>query len=368
MGSPIDWSSKESHVFVNPRTPVDEYNHLKSLLEKTAIPHSHICILTSGTSGKKKWVLLSKNAFLVSAEAVNSHIEAKASDRWINCLPLFHVGGLSIYARAFLSGSSVVDLHGDPWDAKRFSKAIDDHYATLTSLVPTQVYDIASHSLRAPPSLRAVFIGGSSLSQELYFQAAALGWPLLPTYGMTECCSQIATAPLFSWKENRYPSLKPLNHVKTRINDQGLLEISSGALLTAYVMEGKGFYDPKKEGWLTTEDCVTLGDEGISQISRGNGFVKIGGENVDLQRLQGILEDVRVSLRFPHGVAVGAAPDTRRGNSIELLVEGPVDDLLKELIDNYHKRVLPFERITNIRTVEKIPRTPLGKIIQDSSS
>ena len=63
-----------------------------------------------------------------------------------------------------------------------------------SSLVPAQVLDLVRAGLRPPPVLRAIVVGGGAISAELYRDARALGWPVLPSYGMTECCSQIATA------------------------------------------------------------------------------------------------------------------------------------------------------------------------------
>ena len=40
--------------------------------------------------------------------------------------------------------------------------------------------------------------GGGALDPSLYKQARDLGWPLLPSYGLTECGSQVATASLSS--------------------------------------------------------------------------------------------------------------------------------------------------------------------------
>jgi O-succinylbenzoic acid--CoA ligase len=364
MGPPIDWCSDESHTLINPRTPKDEYDALMRTLSAVSLPTAHVFLLTSGTSGKKKWVALAKKAILSSARAVNEHIQSEKKDVWINSLPQFHVGGLSIYARAFLSGSQVFDISEHRWGSQTYIEAVKNHSATLTSLVPTQVYDIVMHEHKCPPSLRAVFVGGGSLSPELYSKAVALQWPLLPSYGMTECSSQVATAAFGSWKEEGYPQLIPLKHIAMRLNSSGFFEICSEALLTGYVTEGEGFIDPKKDGWFTTEDSVTMGERGIKGISRGKDFAKVGGENVDLQRLQGILESACLSIRYPFAAAVVLVPEERLGSRIELVVEGPLDHVVDDLVAQYQQRVLPFERIRNTTSVEKIPRTSLGKIIK----
>ncbi|HEX6085416.1 MAG TPA: AMP-binding protein, partial [Thermoanaerobaculia bacterium] len=101
----IDWLSDESHVLLNPRMPAAERERLQSFV--TELP-GHLWLATSGTTGSLKLTALSKRAMLASAAAVNRHLQSTASDVWLCVLPSFHVGGLGIYARAFLSGARVV--------------------------------------------------------------------------------------------------------------------------------------------------------------------------------------------------------------------------------------------------------------------
>ncbi|NIP97055.1 MAG: o-succinylbenzoate--CoA ligase, partial [Akkermansiaceae bacterium] len=48
---------------------------------------------TSGSGGEHKWVSLRREALLVSAEAVNRHLEVEPADVWMLALPHHHVGG-----------------------------------------------------------------------------------------------------------------------------------------------------------------------------------------------------------------------------------------------------------------------------------
>ncbi len=356
----IDWEGSRSHFFINPRTPDSEKEEFLKLLRSASHLNSHCFLLTSGTTGKKKWVALAHHALLSSAAAVNRHLQVSSRDIWINPLPVFHVGGLSIYVRAKLSGSRVVSVNSGRWDMEGFIKSCEAEKGTLSALVPTQVYDCVQAGIKAPASLRAVVVGGGALNEAIYESAVCLGWPLLPSYGLTECSSQVATALLGSWMAGHFPELPFLDHVETGFNPEGYLQIRSEALLTAYVGE-EGVCDPKKEGWFSTEDRITLGERGVVNVSRGTGFVKIGGESVDLQRLQQILEGVCIKQRTPISCAIAAKPDLRKGSVIELLVEGTVDPLA--LVEQFNQQVLPFERICHVTHVKTLPRTALGKIL-----
>jgi O-succinylbenzoic acid--CoA ligase len=327
----IDWLSDDSHVLLNPRMPDAERERLESFV--TPLP-GHLWLATSGTTGSLKLTALSKRAMLASAAAVNRHLQASADDVWLCVLPTFHVGGLGIYARAFLSGARVVT---EGWEG-----------VTLASLVPAQVSDLVRAGTPAPPSLRAVVIGGGALSASLHEQARALGWPLLPSYGMTECCSQVATATADA------PALQLLDHIEARIEDDGRLALRSEALFTGYATEA-GFIDPKMDGWFVTEDLAVLEGRTLRVEGRRGDFVKIGGESVDLSRLDRILADLGAD------AAAVAFPDERLGHVIALAIASGDDSI----VEAFNARVFPFERARRVLRVPEIPRTPLGKIMRN---
>lgn len=337
----IDWRSDESHLLLNPRMPRDERRRLESFV----VPlRAHVWVATSGTTGALKLTALSKKALLASAASVNRHLSSDANDVWCCVLPTFHVGGLGIYARALLSGARVVAF---AWDPARFAGTAE---MTLASLVPAQVADLVSARLRPPRALRGVVVGGGALTEALYEQAVAFGWPLLPSYGMTECSSQVATARPGSRE------LVLLDAFEARVETDGRLAFRGEPLLTGYGTED-GFVDPKTRGWFITEDLGSVAGDVLEVAGRRGDFVKIGGESVDLARLDVILEAVA----GPHA-AVFAAPDDRLGHVIHLAVDGSADaDMVASA---FAERVHPFERPRRVHRVREIPRSPLGKLIR----
>lgn len=364
----IDWASSSNEIFFNPRIPISERDRLLAGLYDLKNFQGHILIATSGSSGLLKWTLLSKEAFLISAKAVNSHLQSHASDIWFNVLPTFHVGGLGIIARSSLSRAKVVPYTSSRWNSKEFIDQLVKAQATLTSLVPAQLFDLVSHSLQAPSCLRAIIIGGGSLNEKLYHEAIALGWKLLPSYGLTECASQVATATLGSWKRGEFPLLAPLEHVDLMVDSKGYLKIKSPALLTAYFTLSNSSWecmDPKIEGWLTTEDKPILYNGGIAKINRGGDFVKIGGESVDLTRLERILEEEKITLKIAWDVVLIALPHERLENSIHLIVSSDQSEMINKLAERFNQKVFPYERIRSIKYLSEIPRSPLHKILKN---
>lgn len=352
----IDWESLDSHILANPRLPKvpfpSAWSHYSDF-------KSHIWIATSGTCGNRlKWVALTKSAFLTSAHEVNSHLQSNASDRWLNALPLFHVGGLSIYARAFLSNASVT-VFNEKWNPKDFYASLIECQATLTALVPTQLFDLIQLNLKSPVHLRALIIGGGYLRPSLYQEARAFGWPVLQSYGMTECASQIATATF------QDSDMQILPHVACKLNEDGRLKIKSPSLLTGYLEIDREYFhwiDPKETGWFTTDDRVEIDQNRLKFLGRMSDWIKIAGENVSVFRLERQFEEIKPD----HVIAsLIASKHDRLGYQIEVMTLQEHEHEVSKIITYFNEKVMPYERIRMMRFVDDIPRNCMGKIIKN---
>lgn len=378
----LDWDGPASFILANPewvrRAPDAAATAPARLPELPA----HFWIATSGSTTADPahvlWVGLSKTAVLASAAAVNAHLEASASDTWGHALPIFHAGGLGILARARLCGAKVVAAVERRWDAWRFRERLVEAGVTLTALVPSQVHDLVSARLHPPASLRAAVVGGARLDPELYREARALGWPCLPSYGLTETASQVATATIGSLGSRAYPVVLPLlPHAAARPGDDGRLELRASSLLTCYAEMAGGevrVWDPKIDGWFATEDIGAVHRDGIEVLGRASDSVKVLGELVSLGRVEAqarrwveaepLLRDLRADLavvapshpRLGHElVLVLAHPDTPARQPLDLAA-------LQQSLDRFTRdALLPFERVRRILLTARIPRTALGK-------
>lgn len=331
----IDFESRESHLLLNPRLPAEERARLETIAAEVSLP-GHVLLATSGSTGAIKLVALSKDAILASAAAVNERLEVTGDDIWCAVLPHFHVGGLGIWARAHLSGARVVSM---PWDPVAFGCA----EATLASLVPAQVHDLLQHDVEPPARLRAVLVGGGAFDSGLEEQAVARGWPMLASYGMSEAGSTVAVRDTL------------LSHLEARAESGGRLAFRGASLFTGYVTE-EGLIDPKRDGWFLTEDLGEVDGRMLRVRGRVGEFVKIGGESVDLKRLDRIASEAARVCGGDAGVV--ALADERLGQVIHLAVTA---DGIAEL---FNERVLPFERARGVHRVAAIPRSSLGKILR----
>ncbi|UYL10103.1 AMP-binding protein [Bdellovibrio sp. SKB1291214] len=367
--------SDDNLILLNPRWPLADFKTLQNLAEKAQQERglkSHVWIATSGSTAESasttKLVALSKNALRASANSVNKHLQATDQDVWTQVLPHFHVGGFGIEVRAMLSGARVVPALKDArWDADHFYNILVTEKCTLSALVPTQVFDLIERGYKSPGHLRAVVVGGGALEVSLYDRGRALGWPLLPSYGMTETASQIATAKLDSLKDSVYPEIELLSHAQARSNAEGFLEVTAESLFTCYAQntsEGIKHWDPKVGNWFTTEDRGEVQGQALKISGRSKDYIKIGGEGTNVARLRALLEQAVLDLdpQWAMQVTLLDMPSERLGSEIHM-VSTLSEDMSAKIAESYSAKVLPFEKIRKTHTVSSIPRSDLGKIL-----
>lgn len=363
------WTANAAHVALPPHLAHDD--GLAAWAADRGDTASLLFFQTSGSEGQPKWVGLTREAFLMSARAVNAHLEASAQDRWMIALPLHHVGGFSILARCHADGASF-RIFAQRWNAAEFASACEAMAITLTSLVPTQVFDLVQAGIRAPSSLRAIVVGGGALSVPLGRRAQELGWPVLQSYGMTEACSQIATEPLAHLPRGfDLGTLAVLPQWRLEVAENGHLIVKGASLASGFAFQTAGAWQWRRidpEVGLVTRDRVKLWDIGarryLSFLGRESSFVKIKGELVSLVAVQAKIDAIAHECGIVEPLVVCALPDARRETSLILVAQsGQLNaTALDSIAASHGASCSPAERIIGTRLVEALPFSGPGKI------
>ena len=288
-----------------------------------------LVVATSGSTGDPKGVVLTHDAVRASAIATSARLSVDpAADSWLACLPLAHVGGLSVVTRALVTNTRLV-VH-DGFDAESVLRS----GATLVSLVATALRRID------PSQFRVIVLGGSAPPRDLPENVVA-------TYGMTETGSGVV-----------YDGL-PLEGVQVRIGANGEIHVRAPMLLRGY-RDGTDPKDP--EGWLPTGDLGELdGDGRLLVHGRASDLIISGGENVWPAAVEAVLatdDDVAE-------VAVVGRPDAEWGQRVVALVVPVVSDRrpsLDRLRALVREQIGPWAAPKDVEFVTSLPRTALGKI------
>lgn len=297
-------------------------------------PGDALIIATSGSTGEPKAVVHTHAAITASARAGNDRLEIDASDTWLACLPLAHVGGFSVIVKAMVAGSRLV-VH-PRFDATAVEEAARDG-ATAVSLVATALR-------RVDPSLfRVILLGGSRPPGDRPPNSVA-------TYGLTETGSGVV-----------YDG-RPLDGVEVRIDDGEVLV--RGPMLMRGYRDGTTTIDT--DGWLHTGDAGAWRDDGRLQVfGRRGDMIVTGGENV----WPDAVEQVLTTLPGIADVAVAGVPDAEWGQRVvawTVVSPGATPPSLAALRDAVATAIAPYAAPKQFVIVDTLPRTALGKIRRDA--
>jgi len=245
-----------------------------------AIPFSQEAgaIFTSGSTGKPRGIVHTVGNYLYSALGTNEFIGMEPADRWLLSLPLFHVGGVLIWVRTLLSGSTCVL----PKTLKRIDDAVRTHRPSVLSLVPTQLIRfLASEDIvSALQNTKAILLGGAPSPTWLIEKALDLAIPIVPTYGSTESCTQVTGVAKGSDRKDYFTAGQPLPYREVRIAEDGTILLGGKTLFQRYLDEppkvpetGARFFQTADVGYLDRSGNLVV-------LGRKDGIFISGGENI----------------------------------------------------------------------------------------
>lgn len=324
----------------------------------------HVLFQTSGSSGHPQWIALSKEALLITAAAVNRHLQVNEESCWGLALPLHHVGGFGVVARAF-EAACRWRRFPTRWEPRAFAGWLADQRVTHTSLVPTQVHDLVAAGVSAPVTLQAVVVGGGRLECATGAAARTLGWPLMASYGMTEAGSQIATQSLESLNQPYKSAPIPLLSIwEARVDEAQQLQIAGPALFSGSLSRGEAGWKflPRREDWHGTSDLAALDGRMLTPLGRADLLVKVLGELVDPAEIERRLGQAAGGRLRPGSFAVVALPDARMEHRLVPVFGSEVPpELAAAALAAYHQETAGFLKLAAPVWVEAIPSGELGK-------
>ena len=361
MAKTIDFESSSAVISLPPKlgkisdTFVEQLNHFSKDFDDS------ILIATSGTTAlTPKIVVLSKYGFRIACETVNQFIEGTSNDKWLLAIPHYHIGGLSILYRAFLS-NSIVEIYNGKWCPFKFYTQLDKQSISFCSIVPTQLYDLVSNKLCAPKHLKKILVGGGNLHPQVFLGAINLGWPIVSTFGMTE------SSAMFAYCQNVENEFTCLPHVQVKSSQGQRLMIKGPSIISGYITyENKilNFVDPKIDGWYKTDDVIFANQEKFTPKGRINRVIKINGNLVFLDQIQNLIaESFHQHSADMTEFFVTSVTDIRSENSVVLVTNNKqltlswVHSILADKIPKY---ALP----SNVHFLDNLPKTDMGKIIE----
>jgi O-succinylbenzoic acid--CoA ligase len=325
-------------------------------------------VFTSGTTGRARGAQLSHRSHAASADAWAALLEPRPTDRWLACLPLFHVAGLAIVVRASRWRVPLEVLpHFEATEVAARMEAGSSH----VSLVPSQLEQVlaAWAGRPVPVTLRAILLGGAPIPGPTLARAREAGLPVLTTFGLTETSSGVAVGGAEAATLADPAALRPLPGVQVRVVDVdpadgvGHIEVQGPMVFDGYVGDAPAGADRLADGWLRTGDLGTLDADGLLRIAdRREDLVISGGENVYPAEVEAVL------CEHPGVIdaAVVGQPDATWGSvPVAVVVVGSgvrVGDA--DLEHHCRERLAAYKVPVRFHRLPRLPRNEAGKILR----
>jgi len=323
-----------------------------------------VIVLTSGTTGRPKGVVLSGRAMAASAESWLGALPPATG--WLLALGLGHVAGLGILWRA-IAGCVPVRIVGRADPDALLAALVAEPPMSHVSLVPAQLARLldAAGDATPRPTLRAVLLGGGPIPPALVTRAVRAGWPVVPTYGLSETGSGATALPTTEALDHPGSAGVALPGVLILIEDMdadgvGEIVVGTGARFSGYLGEA-GPAAPAADP-VRTGDLGRLDRDGrLFVIDRRLDRIVRGGENISPAEVEAVL---LAHAAIADAVVVGLA-DPLWGHvpaAAIVLEEGAADSGDEVLAAHCRTSLTGFKVPVSFLRLDALPRTSGGKL------
>jgi O-succinylbenzoic acid--CoA ligase len=306
--------------------------------------------MTSGSTGTPEPVGLTYGNFLWSGVGSAFNIGVEPEDRWLCCLPLSHISGLSIVMRSVIYGTTAVVHEG--FEVDRVAEALARERISVVSLVTTMLTRLldAGADLSGP---RAILVGGGPVPEDALEEAIVRGATVVQTYGLTEACSQVTTLAPADAQRKLGSAGRPLLTTHLRIQEGEIL------------VQGPTVAPERADadGWLHTGDLGRIDQEGFLYVEdRLDDLIVSGGENVMPVEVEKVL------LRHPEVIDAAVVgredPDWQQAVTAIVVLEDGSEVTPDELRRHCAESLAGFKVPKRVELAAALPRTPSGKLMR----
>ena len=321
---------------------------------------------TGGTSGSPKLARLSRRALVAGPTFAGQVLEWKATDRALNLLPYFHVGGaLALATSALLSGAAnlTCGLLGarDPELVANLWTVIREMKVTVAGLVPTSWSAVAEHPLpKMKEPFRAMVTGASTMPEVIRTRLAdGTGISFCEVYGMTEFAGFCSGQPLDGRLDRAGVGFLPPKLEIALVEPLGEVALRGPSAFSGYLADA-GISENPGGRHVKTGD-LGMWDEGGQLLLRGRikDVIVRSGHNIDPLSIEDI------ATRYPHirqAAAVGR-PDAYAGE-VPVLYVVIEDGFDRPHFDEYLRANIlePPARPRHVEILPALPTTNVGKL------
>jgi o-succinylbenzoate---CoA ligase len=344
---------------------------LRTLIDLNA---THAIIYTSGSTGLPKGAIITYGMQWWNAIGSALNLGHNPDDRWLACLPLFHIGGLSILMRSVIYGISVM-VH-NKFDPEIINKAIFEDKITIISVVAVmlqRMLDALGNKVTSYPlTLRCVLLGGGPAPYPLLEECMLRNAPVVQTYGLTEACSQAVTISPADALRKIGSAGRPLPPVQIRIihddrpalpGEPGEIFLKGPTITPGYIDRPEATSEAFQSGWFATGDIGYLDNDGyLYVLDRRTDLIISGGENIYPAQIESVLQSHPAVEEA--GVCGQADPQWGQVPIAFVVLKCGSKVSAEELLSYTSQKLARYKQPRAIYVTEQLPHTSSGKLVR----
>ncbi|WP_294284523.1 AMP-binding protein [uncultured Chryseobacterium sp.] len=293
-------------------------------------------VQTSGSTGVPKVFEIEKKKMMNSAEMTCNFLGLKEGNTALICLPVEYISGKMMVVRSVVRKLKLIVTDPSVKPVEDLNDEID-----FCAMTPLQ----AENSLDQLHLIKTLIIGGAAVSESLKnkilqtLSASNAATRIFETYGMSETLSHIALRQIAPQTEDYF---RAFENVEISTDDMGCLKI---------------FAPNVNSEILQTNDLVNIKNGNQFRfLGRVDNVINSGGAKIFPEQLEAF-----VKKEIPNEAVFLGIDDKSLGQKLILVIEGKSSEELNQKLSRigYQEK---FHRPKEIVFVEKIPRTPNGKV------
>jgi len=328
---------------------------------------------TSGTTGLPKGVMHSHDTQIWAVLTIAATADFRHGDRYLNPMPMFHVGALTPALTVTYSGCTHVLMRA--FDPVAVWSIIDAERIDNSLMVPAmltfvrQLHDPAKHR---HDRLRWVMSGASPVPVTLIEAYAEMGIEIHQVYGLTESCGPACLTEPEDALRKAGSTGKAFFHTDVKVlrpdgtecepGQPGEVIVKGPHIMLGYWNRPDATAETLRDGWLHTGDVAVVDKEGFVYIQdRLKDMIISGGENV----YPAEIENVILGLPGVAEVAVIGIPSDKWGESpLAVVVRKDPALTAADVINHCEGKLARFKMPKAVEFVDVIPRNPSGKALK----
>jgi long-chain acyl-CoA synthetase len=335
-----------------------------------ALPYS------SGTTRRPKGVMLTHRNLVANHIQFGTASALGPDDTYLVYLPLSHIYGTALMGLAMWSGAQQIVL--ERFELPTVVRLIQDYHVTWLHVVPPVLLALANSPGLETAQFRTIKFAlnaGAPLAPDVARRVERrLGFRVIQAYGLTETSPDTHHSPLEPSQIVLESGGVPVADTEQRVVDLETGETlpcgEAGEIIVRGPQVMKGYWNAPEEtrqvlrnGWLHTGDIGRIDERGyVFIVDRKKEMIKYKGWSIAPAELEALLlEHADVE-----DCAVIGVPDTEAGEVPRaFVVPRPGCRLEPEVLTAFvAARVAGYKTIRQWQFVDKIPRTPSGKVLR----